>query len=165
MKTTYLSLEFEKCISLLKRKCFTYKRQFLEKDKLTLILSKVVDNIFNWKWISSGWKHCDALLARFRSGHFGLRKYLFKMQLVNCPYCLYCSNNIEESIFHYLMECSKYADSTAKLVLALQKLNIFTNPISLSDLLDGAGFSPQKRLRVIWIFYNFVKSTDSFSLL
>ena len=63
------------------------------------------------------------------------------------------------------MECPKYADSRAKLVLALQKLDISTNPISLSDLFDGAGFTPEKRLRVMWIFYNFVKSTDSFSLL
>ena len=64
------------------------------------------------------------------------------------------------------MKCLKYADSRAKLVLAIQKLDISTNPISLSDLLDGAGFSPHKSLRVMWIFLNnFVKSTDSFPLL
>ena len=162
---TFLPLELEESISLLKTKFFTYKRQLWERDKLTLHLFKILDDIYKWKWISSGSKHCDALLARFRSGSVGLRKYLFKMKLVDSPYCLHCSNNIEESIIHFLLECPRYTDSRAKLVLALKKLNICTSPVSLSILLDGAGFSPQKRVKIMWIFYNFLKSTGKLSLL
>ena len=112
--------------------------------------------------MSSGSNHCDTLLARFRNGHVGLRNYLYKIKLVDSPFCLFCPGNIEETISHFLFDCPKYIDSRNVLKTALNNLNIHSSSISLSVLLDGAGFSPQKRLKLMWIFYTFLKSTDKF---
>ena len=86
--------------------------------------------------MSLGFKHCDTLLARFRNGHVGLRKYLCKIKVIDSPFWLFCPGNIEETIFHFLFECQKYINLRNKLK---------TNPISLSVLLDGAGFSKNKK--------------------
>ena len=162
---TPLNLEFEEYICLLKSKLYSYKNQLWTEHKASLAISSVIENIWEWKWISSGSKHCDTLLARFRNGHVGLRKYLYKVKVVDSPFCLFCPGNIEENIFHFLFDCPKYINSRNNLKASLNKLNVLTNPISLSVLLDGAGFSPQKRLKIMWIFYNFLKSTDKFQIL
>ena len=95
--------------------------------------------------MSSGSKHCGILLARFRNCHVSLRNYLFKIKLVDSSLFLFCPGNIEETIPYFLLDCPKYIDLRNVLKTALNNLNVQSNPISLSILLDGTVFfSPEK---------------------
>ena len=87
--STSLSLEFEEYIFLLKKKLFEYKNQLWAQEKVSLAISTVIENIWEWKWMSSGSKHCNTLLARFRNGHVGLRNYLYKIELVDSIHFLF----------------------------------------------------------------------------
>ena len=94
--------------------------------------------------MSLGSKHCNTLLARFKNGHVGLRNYSYKIKLVDSRFCLFFPGNIEETISHFLFNCPKNINSRNILKTALNNLNVQSNPISPSTLLDGDVFFPRK---------------------
>ena len=56
---------------------------------------------------------------------------MYKIKVVDSPFCLFCPGNIEETIYHFLFDCQKYINSRNELKTSLNKLNVLTNPISL----------------------------------
>ena len=72
---TELRLDSGEYKALIKHKMKNYQFNEWEINKNTLKFAEVVPNIKAWKWISSGSKHCDAVLARLRSGYAGVRYF------------------------------------------------------------------------------------------
>ena len=85
---TDLNLELEEYCSVLKSSLNQLKFNLWNYNKNDLSFGKIlqVDNVWNWKWISTGVKKIDIVLVRFRSGCVGVRKYLFKIGCADSPY-------------------------------------------------------------------------------
>jgi hypothetical protein len=51
-------------------------------------------------------RRTTATLARLRTGHCGLRRYLHRFNIEDTPFCE-CNQGME-TVEHYLLECSRY---------------------------------------------------------
>ena len=100
------------------------------------------------------------MLARFRSGCVGVREYLFKTGCADSTYCVYCLNYQLGSKEHYIIHRPIYDNAEDD----LKKLIVKIDPIYVSDLLGGAGFSPHKRRSVMKAFCKFLISTGRIAL-
>ena len=50
-----------------------------EEIKGSLKIGEYINNIFEWRLMTSGLRRCGVIMARFRCGCVGLNKYLFKL--------------------------------------------------------------------------------------
>ena len=79
-----------------------------EQVKRSLKTGEYKNNIFKWKWMTSSFRRCDVIMARFRCGCVWLNKYLFILGLVKTPFCEYCPNSQIEDVNHFIFLCLKY---------------------------------------------------------
>ena len=144
---TNLNLEYEEYYSLLRKSFNTFKSGLWTLNKSNLYLGKVMQNknIWTWNWISLGIRRFDVVLAKFRNGCAGARDYLYKIGSVNSPFRGICPNYQIETIEHFVMHCPKDDNARDIMKTDFQRLNISVNPLSISDLVGGARFSPYKR--------------------
>ena len=119
----------------------------------------MINRLSDWKWISSGNRHCDVILAKLRYGVAGLNFFLHKINLANSPHCYFCPNT-NETPYHYLLVCPRYILHRNKLFSRLNDLGLNQNTITMSILLSGSDFSPNKRRRIMSALYTYFIDTD-----
>ena len=95
-----------------------------EQVKSSLKIGEYINNIFKWKWMTSGLRRCDVIMARFRCSCVGLSEYLFKLGLVKTPYYKYCPNYQIVDANHFILLCPKYEEYRDNLTESLKKLDI-----------------------------------------
>ena len=157
--------ECEENVSNLRREMQSYRLDNWEQTKSSLKLGDYINNIFDWKWVTSGLRRCDVIMARFRNGCVGLNEYLFKLGFVIAPYCEYCPGYQIEDANHFILLCPKYEEYREDLRESLKKLGIGVNPLQLADLLGGSGFTPHRRRRIMLCFYKFIVSSGKLTTL
>ena len=56
-----------------------------------------------------------SLLTQIRTGHIPLKSYLHRIKRADTPFCEHCleDDNMEETLYHYLFECSGFAKERA----------------------------------------------------
>ena len=60
-----------------------------------------------------------AILIQLRSGHIPLNMYLHRIGKISSPLCQECGRN--ETVFHYLIECQRYAAQRKKVEMKLKR--------------------------------------------
>ena len=159
---TELDLVLEEYISMIKRKI---KEENLERWKSTNnFFVSLFRDLGKWRWISSGFRRCDVLISRMRSGTVGLNSFLYTIGLANSPDCIYCIN-IKETISHYLLSCPRHTLPRIKLFKRLNSIGIKDDTITLSLLLTGSDFSPGARRKIMMFLFDYFKDTDKLNIL
>ena len=156
---TNLPLEFDELIPLTRNHIYNFYTTQLNTTKDNTHFGKMLDNVNDWRWISSGNRHCDVILAKLRHGVAGLNSFLFKINLANSPHCFFCQNTLETP-HHYLLVCPRYILPRNKLFSRLNGLGLNQNSITISILLSGSDFSPNKRRRIMSALYTYFIDTD-----
>ena len=77
----------------------------------------------------------EKAIYRLRLGHVGVRKYLCRIKLADSGICECCNDQVEETIEHYLLQCSAFNRQRRAMYSSLQNLNI--REINLKILLGG----------------------------
>ena len=112
--------------------------------------------------ISLNKRSYDVLLARIRSWCTDLNDHLYKIKLETFPFCKFWSNK-NETVEHYVFDCTKYKDCRKLFFDELNKLNINQNEINLHLLLTGGEGKSKDKLEILKLFINYVKSTEWFN--
>ena len=155
---TYLPLEIDELIPLARTHIYNSFTTQLNTTKNLTYFGKMLANVKDWCWTSSGNRHCDVILAKLRYGVAGLNSFLFKINVVNSPHCLFCLNTIETPN-HYLLVCPRYVLHRNKLFSRLTELGLNQNSTTISILLSGSDFSPNKRRRIMSALYTYFVDT------
>ena len=161
---TYSEFEFEEYISIAKRSLKNHNLNSWNNIKNHIHFGKIVQDINKWKWITSGNRHCDVLMARLRNGVAGVNSYLFRLNLVDSPNCIYCVG-IEETIQHYILDCPRHVIERNNLFFKLTEIGLSVNNLSIPILLSGTDFSPNKFRRVMFAMYNYFQDTGKLNIL
>ena len=152
---TPLELELEE--ELLGAKHTFLMRQSLDwhLDKYFIPMGRIVDNLQDWKFVSSGNRRLDVVMARLRSGWACLNETMFRFGRVDSPNCPHCTRE-SETINHVLFFCKNYEQERNLLKQSLLQLNLHLEHFGISDLLSGCKF-PLKTQRLIFKhFYQFL---------
>ena len=155
---TALSLEFHEHLSVVRSRFREFNLTNWSRIKNTTCFSRIVTDISKWTWISSGNRHCDVLMAKIRSGVLNVNAYLFLLNLIDSPNCIYCVNEIE-TIQHYILECPRHVLARHKLFSRLNELGVTQNNISIPILLSGTDFSPNKWRKIMYNLYTYFSDT------
>ena len=65
---TVLDLEFDEYLYLIRRKLTDAALAIWNGVKSDIYFGTIFDDIFKWKWLTSGNRHCGVLMAKIRSG-------------------------------------------------------------------------------------------------
>ena len=155
---TPLPLEYEELLLDTRVSINNYHSSQLNSIKNQTHFGNLLENVKDWSWISSGNRHCDVILAKLRHGVAGLNSFLHKINLVDSPYCYFCTNTLETPN-HYLLVCPRYVLPRNKLFSRLNDLGLNQHSTTLSVLLTGSDFSPNKRRRIMSALYTFFIDT------
>ena len=160
---TILPLMFRDSMNLFNKKISNKKIERWQTIKDTLKFSKSVPDINSWEWLSLNKRSYDVLLARLRSGSTDLNDHLYKIKLETSPFWKFCTNK-NETVEHYVFDCTKYKDYRKLLFDELNKLKISQNRINLHLLLTGGEGKSKDKLKILRLFINYVKSTERFNI-
>ena len=125
--------------------------------------ARLIGPIEEWKWISTGYRYADVILAKLRSGCIALNSYLHRIGKVDTPNCHHCPL-IYEDTTHLLLFCKKYKTERKIMYDNLIKLGITEIQITLVVLLSGGGFKPHIRRAIFRIVFDFIVSTGRFDV-
>ena len=154
-----VEFEFEENIKLLNKQVELCVNNQWEKCKAeNLFITRVINQLKEYKWITLGNRNSDVLMARFRTGCVKLQKFLFNIKQVDSPLCTGCGRKAE-TIFHFVFECSANSVARKTLVDALDDLNIKPNLINMCLLFTGGSFEKNKRLKIMKTFLRYVHDT------
>nr|XP_053638134.1 uncharacterized protein LOC128692832 [Cherax quadricarinatus] len=81
----------------------------------------------------------DVALNRLRVRHSRLVAHLYRLQMMDSPYCPWCPSQ-PETVEHFLLWCPHYHFAQTTLRVALRTLGVHT--FTLPVLLNGEGFRP-----------------------
>ena len=155
---TVLDLEFDEYLSLIRRRLRDAGLAYWNRVKSDIHFGTIVDDISKWKWLTSGNRHCDVLMAKMRSGVLNVNSFLFRLNIVDSPNCIYCIGAVE-SIHHYLLECPRHVLARHKLFSKLGEIGLTQNNISIPILLSGTDFSPNKWRKIMHALYVYFSDT------
>ena len=153
---THLEFEVKENVSLVKKSMYDWwlSRTIMSVDGT--LFADLVGNIRDWKWVSTGCRIADVILAKLRSGCVGLNYYLHKIGKSDSAFCFHCPGELE-TVAHYMMDCSYYED--LRLDLERDILNYGVGDVSLSLLLTGGGFKPNIRIRILRRTFSYIRNT------
>ena len=60
----------------------------------------------DWKWCRLKSRVLDVAITRLRVGNCRLRYYMYIMKLTDSPICQHCDLDVDETVTHFLIECS-----------------------------------------------------------
>ena len=155
---TDLSLELDEYLSLVRKtlRDFSLANWYRLKDGTHF--SSIIPDLTRWTWLSSGNRHCDVIMAKLRSGVANLNHFLFRLNSINSPNCIYCINEVE-TVKHYLLDCPRHILARNKFISKLNNLGISQGHVSVPILLSGTDFSPNKWRKVMNAIYTYIKDT------
>ena len=159
---TELGFELDECLSVMKHKFGERKVNDWNINRVGNFFSSMIEKLDDWRWISSGNRMCDVVMARMRSGVVGLNPFLFVLGRVDSPNCIYCLN-VEETIQHYLLDCPRHVFARNKLFSRLNLIGVRDDTITVAILLSGSDFSPGIRRLIIRYLYDYFKDTKKMS--
>ena len=155
---TNLPLEYEELLNLSRTVVYNSNKMQLNSIRNQTYFGKMIESVNDWTWISSGNRHCDVILAKLRYGVAGLNLFLNRINLSNSPNCYFCQNTIETP-HHYILVCPRYILHRNKLFSRLNELGLNQHSTTLSILLSGSDFSPNKRRRIMSALYTYFIDT------
>ena len=161
---TYLDFEYEELLSIVKKNFKIANRNTWFNIRNNISIGTIIEDIFKWNWITSGNRHCDVLIAKLRNNVANLNSYLYKLKLIDSPNCIYCINT-HETIKHYLLDCPRYILARNKMYSRLSDVGLVQNNISVSILLSGSDFSPNKWRKIMFALFTYFKDTGKIDIL
>lgn len=99
-------------------------------------------------------------VARLRIGHVGVASHLFRFNLADSPLCTTC--NVDETIVHFLLECSRYVEARRVLRRKFESLSV---PLTLSNLLGCGEGSVSLRHQMLRALCSYLVATGRAALL
>jgi ribonuclease HI len=106
-------------------------------------------------WIHARSRRVTVVLARLRLGHVGVNEYMHRFSMSDSPLCATCNRN--ETIEHFMLQCSRYSVGRRKLERTLFGLGIQT--LTLRTLLGGGDYSKHIQHLIIKAVTEFLAST------
>ena len=99
----------------------------------------------------------EAVIHRLRVGHVGVKQYLYKIRAVDTPLCD-CNSGREESIYHYIFECSLYRLQRREMLRELGKHGV--NRTTLRVILGGENEYRKKITVILRSLMKYIVATD-----
>ena len=161
---TFLVMELEELFVTARQNIMSHFYCQQNADKDSSCLGRLLSSVKDWDWLTSGNRHCDVILAKLRNNVARLNSFLHIINLSDSPHCIYCLNTLETPQ-HYLLECPRYVLARNKMFARLKELGLNNNNISMSILLSGSDFSPNKRRKIMYALYTYFTDTDKLNIL
>ena len=95
----------------------------------------------------------ETAFAKFRLGHVGLRKHLYRFKLANTAPCL-CGR--EESIEHFFLQCSLYVNSCTIMQTQLHSIGV---TVTMKCMLGGGEYPSKFQYEIMQYVSLFLAST------
>ena len=103
-------------------------------------------------------RQCERIIYRLRIGHVGLASYWYRVGRVDSALCKYCGGQAEETVQHYILECTAYNKQRACLLAKLKKQNI--NNVDLKVILGGERKYHQNCIYILTSLVAYINSTN-----
>ena len=116
-------------------------------------LMQIRDKVGYWPWSSFKGRIMETAFAKFRLGHVGLRKHLYRFNLTNTALC---SCGRDESIEHFLLQCPLYANSRTIMQTQLHSIGV---PVTMKCMLGGGEYPPKIQSEIMQYVSLFLAST------
>jgi len=143
--------------------CTAWKQYWHNKVNETNIgrhMRTIRENVSYWPWTSIPKnRRQETCLARLRLGHTGLADNQHRMGMVASPLCE-CGQN--ETVKHYLMECTQYRDERRKLQQILANNGIDFN---MSNILGGGNYSVSTQRHIMDETWRYVIDTQKATII
>ena len=120
-----------------------------------------MENIEELKYVPSGTRKLDVIMARLRTGSAGVGQYLFKTKQLDTPYCKHCVDSIE-TIKHLIFDCPGTDQERMIFGRKLERLGI--GQVTMKGLLVGNNMTPKRWKRVVVEFGKFLESIGRMDL-
>ena len=156
---TPLEFEVKEEITYVKNYMSNWWTNRASMEAVNCNFGRLIENIRSWKWVSTGCRKADVILARLRSGHVRLNQFLHKIGSMDTPFCVHCPG-VFETVSHFIMDCPYYSNYRADLRKGIRNCNIAD--FNLKLLLTGGGFKPNLRIKVMRLTYCYVEKTKRF---
>ena len=153
---THLEFEVKENISLVKRSVREWWLTRVGLNVTGTLFAGLVGDVRSWRWISTGCRIADVILAKLRSGCVGLNYYLHKIRASDSAFCPHCPG-VLETVPHFIMECPYY--ERYRLILKRDVTDFGVDLVSLSVLLTGGGFKPNIRVKILRKTFIYIKNT------
>ena len=154
-ETTHLDFEVKEEISHCKQFMKNFWKNIASLNILQYQYNKIIGSVDEWKWISTGYRYADVILAKLRSGCIALNSYLFRIGKVDSPNCSFCPM-IYEDVSHFLLFCTKYDGERRSMRDNLLELGLTEVQVTLVVLLSGGGFKPHIRRAIFRAVFQYV---------
>jgi hypothetical protein len=107
-------------------------------------------------------------ITQMRLGLSKLKMHLFTFNIVSEPYCQNCQNHVNETVFHYLLECPAFAAQRLELLRDLRGLlspaNLINQTLLSHTLLHGDELmSFDQNKSILSAVHKFIENSKRFS--
>ena len=97
-------------------------KEIWNKNNSDRWLKTLIKNFDEWIYRKHG--NVDFYITQFMTGHGNFQRYLYKTKNCESPYCISCTDRIEDSVEHTFFECSHFVKERLELeALMNQPLN------------------------------------------
>jgi hypothetical protein len=114
---------------------------------------KIRDKVGYWPWASFKERIMETAFAKFRLGHIGVRKHLYRFNLTNTALC---SCGRDESIEHFFLQYPLYANSCTIMQTKLHSIGV---PVTMKCMLGGGEYPPKIQSEITQYVSRFLAST------
>ena len=118
-------------------------------------LFAIKNTLEKWSWAHNSIRTVEASLARLRSGHVGLAKYLHRFNMQDSPLCN-CGEI--ETVKHFLLECPRFQHNRSNLIDDLRDIGV-TVPLSLKLLLGGTTYPSPVQFKIVNAVSKYLQDT------
>ncbi|XP_069180130.1 uncharacterized protein [Procambarus clarkii] len=133
--STNVPLDLSEILPQLRAACLTSWEVMMEPALRFSSLAGLREDSSPRPWTRHHSRLLDTAITRLRIGHTCLAAHLYRLRLVDSPYCQWCPT--QEDTVEHLLYCPRFHSARVRLQSAVRRLNIprLTVPV----LLDGAG--------------------------
>ena len=112
-------------------------------------LGQIKDTAGGSHWALFKERNIDTSIVRLRINHSRLNFAMNRLKLSQSPYCGHCPNCVEDST-HIMLNCNNYyVDRLSLLNKVVQITSLACQDTTLKILIDGAGFTPPVRRKIL----------------